>query len=244
MIVYPAIDLRGGKVVRLQEGDPNRQTTFSDDPVATAQRWINAGAEWLHVVNLDGAFDTQNDNLRVLEQITMLGTPVQFGGGLRDAEQIARALDLGAARVVLGTLAARQPEAVSAAIERHGAEAICVGLDARDDTIVTDGWQQSTGQDVVMFGQAMSRRGVRHALFTDVSRDGQLTGVNVTATAELARQTSLQVIASGGVSGLGDVAELAASRHVAGVIIGMALYTGHITLPAAIETAKGAPHAG
>lgn len=243
MIVYPAIDLRGGQVVRLRQGDPNRQTTFSSDPIATAQRWRDAGAGWLHMVNLDGAFAAANDNSAILEQVAKLDVKVQFGGGLRSEGDIARAFDLGAARVVLGTVAITQPDVVVAAVERWGSDRICVGLDARDGKITTHGWQQTADQTPAELGRQMAARGVRHALYTDVSRDGELSGVNIAATVELARATGLQVIASGGVSTPDDIRKLAESGQVAGAIIGMALYTGQIQLIDAIQIA-GDNHAG
>lgn len=243
MIVYPAIDLRGGRVVRLQEGDPDRQTTFSEDPVATARGWIEQGATWLHMVNLDGAFAQANDNERILQAVASLGVSVQFGGGLRSLDDVARALELGAQRTVLGTLAVKQPEVVKQAVERFGAEAVCVALDARDGFITTHGWQHKETLTPIAFGQQMAALGVRHALYTDVSRDGQLSGVDVAGTVALAEASGLQVIASGGVESVNDIRALAHSGKVAGVISGMALYTGRFTLSEAI-TAAGGPYAG
>lgn len=238
MIIYPAVDLRGGKVVRLREGDPNQQTTFSDDPVQTAQRWIDEGAEWLHVVNLDGAFNEVNNNLAVLEAIAKLKVRVQFGGGLRSLEHIAMALDKGASRVVLGTVAIEQPEIVEAALKQFGADAICVGLDARDGRITTHGWSALTDETPASLGRAMAGHGVKHALFTEVKRDGQLSGAAIPETIALARETGLQVIASGGISYLTEIAQLARSGVVAGAIIGMALYTGQMRLKDALLTAR------
>ncbi len=238
MIIYPAIDLRGGRVVRLAEGDPNRQTTFSDDPVGIAEKWRSAGAEWLHVVNLDGAFNAQNDNLSVLKAIAALGVSVQFGGGLRDITQIEQALQLGASRVVLGTVAVQQPHIIDEALTRFGAAAICIGLDARDGQITTHGWQQAADLTPVQFGQIMADKGARHALYTDVARDGGLGGVDVAGTSHIATNTGLSVIASGGVRDMDDIHALKATGNVAGVIIGMALYTGKIDLATAIQTAQ------
>jgi len=234
VIIYPAIDLRGGRVVRLKEGDPNRQTVFSDDPVATARRWMDEGAAWLHMVNLDGAFADQNANGLILEQVAKLGVPVQFGGGLRRLEDMQRAIDQGATRIVLGTVAVQQPELVIEAVTRWGAEQICVGLDARDGKVTTHGWQSVSEITPADLGRMMAAQGVRHALYTDVSRDGALTGVNVESTAELARQTGLQVIASGGVGSIEDIRRLVATGVVAGAIIGMALYEGRVQLREAL----------
>lgn len=240
MIVYPAIDLRGGKVVRLLEGDPARQTTFSDDPVRMAQSWIEQGAAWLHVVNLDGAFDAQNDNLNVLKRIAELGVPVQFGGGLRDMVQISAAITAGVSRVILGTIAAQNPPIIKEAVAAFGAEAVCVGLDARDGKITTHGWQQTTDMTPVAFGQIVAEHGGKHALYTDVARDGGLGGVDVAGTAEIAAQTGLHVIASGGVRDLDDVRQAKQTGNIAGIIIGMALYTGKINLNEAIQLSDGA----
>ncbi|NDJ61483.1 MAG: 1-(5-phosphoribosyl)-5-((5-phosphoribosylamino)methylideneamino)imidazole-4-carboxamide isomerase, partial [Chloroflexi bacterium] len=212
MIIYPAIDLRGGQVVRLREGDPSQQTVFSRAPAETARRWIAAGASWLHMVNLDGAFAAANDNGAILAQVAALNVKVQFGGGLRSLEDIAVAFDRGARRVVLGTVALTTPEIVGQAVERWGTDAICVALDARDGQITTHGWQQTAAITPVELGIKLAERGVRHALYTDVSRDGQMTGVNLDATIALAQATGLQVIASGGVSTLDDIRQLAASR--------------------------------
>lgn len=239
MIIYPAIDLRGGRVVRLKEGDPNRQTVFSDDPVATAQRWMDDGVAWLHMVNLDGAFADQNANGSILEQVAKLGVPVQFGGGLRTLDDMQRAIDQGASRIVLGTVAVQQPEVVIEAVNCWGAERVCVGLDARDGKVTTHGWQTVADVTPAELGRAMAGQGVRHALYTDVSRDGALTGVNVESTADLARQTGLQVIASGGVGSLEDIRALVATGVVAGAIIGMALYEGRVQLPDALAIAAG-----
>ena len=238
MIIYPAIDLRDGKVVRLREGDPNRQTTFSDDPIATAQHWLNEGAIWLHLVNLDGAFAEANDNSQILEAIAKFDVNIQFGGGLRDLSAIEQALNSGADRVIIGTLAIKEPEIVEQAVELFGADAICVALDARDGKITTHGWQEVTEQTPIEFGQRMVEMGVQHALFTDVQRDGGLSGVNVEASVNLSKATGLQVIASGGISSLDDIRELSSSGQVAGAVTGMALYEKKFSLQEAIELAN------
>ena len=238
VIIYPAIDLRGGSVVRLREGDPQQQVTFHADPLVAARRWLGEGADWLHVVNLDGAFAEANDNLAVLEGIAATGAKVQFGGGLRSLEQMQRAVDCGAIRIVLGTVAVMEPELVGEAIQRFGAERVCVALDARDGKIATHGWQQVNDSSPVELGAAMAQQGLRHALFTDISRDGGLSGVNVSATVRLAGDTGLQVIASGGVSKLEEIQALKASGLVAGAVIGMALYRDEISLADALTAAR------
>lgn len=238
MILYPALDLQGGKVVRLRQGDRTRQTVYSDDPASVAERWRAAGAQWLHVINLDGAFSIANDNERVVKRLVRCGLPIQFGGGLRSLDDVQRAFDLGVARVVIGTLAIEQPDIIDAVIEGWGAEALAVGLDARQDKVTTHGWQQVTDVTPADLGRAMAARGARHALYTDVSRDGELSGVNVQATVELARQTGLQVIASGGVSSLSDIMALHESGAVAGAILGTALYEGLVDLAEAIRLSR------
>ncbi len=239
MIIYPALDLRGGAVVRLREGDPQQQFTFNRDPINAARAWVAQGASWLHVVNLDGAFSEANDNIAILELISLLGLPVQFGGGLRTLDQMQRAINCGASRIILGTVAVNEPQLVAEAVKRFGADAVCVALDARDGHITTHGWQQATDTTPAQLGQAMAQAGLRHALFTDVRRDGLLSGVNIEATVKLARETGLQVIASGGVSTLEEIEALRDSKIVAGAVIGMALYRGHITLRNALIAARG-----
>jgi phosphoribosylformimino-5-aminoimidazole carboxamide ribotide isomerase len=243
VIIYPAIDLRGGQVVRLKEGDPARQTVFSGDPAAIARQWIDQGAQWIHMVNLDGALAAANDNSAILETVARLGVQVQFGGGLRGLDDIAEALARGAARVVLGTVAVREPAVVGEAVRRWGTERVCVALDARDGKIATHGWQQTADMTPAALGLEMAKLGVRHALFTDVRRDGSLEGSNVAATTALARETGLAVIASGGVQRIEEIHALRAGG-AAGVIIGMALYRGELTLAAALAAAEGTDDAG
>lgn len=238
MIIYPAIDLRDGKVVRLREGDPNAQTIFSDNPVQTAERWHKDGASWIHVVNLDGAFEDANDNLSVLAEIAKLNVNIQFGGGMRSLSDVEQALTLGASRVILGTLAIQQPDIVRQAINQFGADAICVALDARDGKITTHGWAVTTDETPLSLGKAMAEAGLIHALYTDIRRDGGLTGANIEDTIQLGRETGLSVIASGGVSQIEELRQLAKSGVVGGAIIGMALYKGLISLPEALTVAN------
>lgn len=238
MIIYPAIDLRGGKVVRLREGDPNQQKVFSDDPVRTAQQWSDQGAEWLHIVNLDGAFSQSNENRDIAAAVAKSGIRIQFGGGLRTIEDVEAVLAQGISRAVLGTAAVENPALIEAAVQRFGTERICIALDARDGKIATRGWQHATELTPVDFGRQIRQMGVQHVLFTDVRRDGKLSGVNVEETVTLACETGLQVIASGGVHALDDIRILAESRQITGVVIGMALYEGRFTLQDALSTAQ------
>lgn len=241
MIVYPAIDLRGGKVVRLKEGDPDRQITFSDNPIATAKKWVEKGAEWIHMVNLDGAFSEANDNMTILKEVAKLDVKVQFGGGLRSIADIREALNSGASRAVISTFALQNPDKVDEAIAEFGAEKICIAVDARDGYITTHGWTEATDLTPIAFGRLMKEKGVKHTLYTDVSRDGSMMGVNLRETVSLARNTGLDVIASGGISRMIELQELAHTGAIAGVVIGMALYTDEISLQEAILAAKERP---
>ncbi|MCY3977254.1 MAG: 1-(5-phosphoribosyl)-5-[(5-phosphoribosylamino)methylideneamino] imidazole-4-carboxamide isomerase [Chloroflexi bacterium] len=238
MIIYPAIDLRGGKVVRLREGDPKRQTIFSDDPVATAQTWIDQGATWLHMVNLDGAFDSESENLSILEKAAKLDVKVQYTGGLREMAALRQAWDCGASRIVIGTMAVREPASVAEAVSLFGAEAISMALDARDGKVVSHGWTETSAHSPAELGARLYGLGARHALYTDVQRDGGMRGVNIAGTVALARETGLQVIASGGVSQVSEIRQLASSGIVAGAIIGMALYLKRFTLAEALGAAR------
>jgi phosphoribosylformimino-5-aminoimidazole carboxamide ribotide isomerase len=233
--IYPALDLRGGQVVRLQEGDPARMTAYSDDPSEMARRWLDAGARWLHVINLDGAFGESKDaNRSALKAILKLGARVQFGGGLRSLDAIAYALDLGVSRVVLGTIAIEQPEVVAVALARFGAERIAVGIDARDGLVRVHGWKDNSGVSMLDLARQMRTLGLRAAIFTDISRDGLGSGLNIAATCELADVSGLDVIASGGVHTLVDIIA-ARNAGLSGVIIGRALYEGTIDLREALN---------
>lgn len=235
--LYPAIDLRHGQVVRLKYGDLTQQTTFSDDPVATAQRWVDAGAEWLHVINLDGAFDQAGAaNWQVLLPLTQLGAKVQFGGGVRSLADIERALNTGVSRVVLGTVAVEEPELVAAALRHFSPSAIAIGIDAREGLVKTRGWQTETPLTALELAQHMAGLGIETIIHTDIGRDGVLVGVNAAATAHLAQATGLQFIASGGVASLADV-QATHDVGLSGLIIGRALYEGKVDLWEAIRVA-------
>jgi phosphoribosylformimino-5-aminoimidazole carboxamide ribotide isomerase len=236
--IYPAIDLRGGKVVRLKEGDPARLTAYSDDPAQTARRWLEAGTQWLHVVNLDGAFG-ENDqaNRSALGSILETGAQVQFGGGIRSLEAVECVLELGVRRAILGTIAIEQPEVVAQALKRFGAERVAVGIDARDGLVRVRGWQENSGIAALDLARQMQALGLRTVIFTDVSRDGLGSGLNIPSTRALADASGLDVIASGGVHTLADV--IAARKvNLAGAIIGRALYEGTIDLKEALETTR------
>ncbi|MBK7316234.1 1-(5-phosphoribosyl)-5-[(5-phosphoribosylamino)methylideneamino]imidazole-4-carboxamide isomerase [Candidatus Villigracilis affinis] len=233
--IYPAIDLRGGKVVRLKEGDPARMTSYSDDPAETARKWLGMGAQWLHVVNLDGAFgEGDNANRAALESILKLGARVQFGGGIRSMESIADVLKLGVSRAILGTIAIEQPAIVADALTRFGAEQIAVGIDARDGLVRTRGWKDNSGVSAIDLALQMRTVGLGTVIFTDVSRDGLGSGLNIPSTRELAERSGLDVIASGGVHTIDDVIA-AKDAGLAGCIIGRALYDGTVDLKEALQ---------
>ncbi|MBI3762956.1 MAG: 1-(5-phosphoribosyl)-5-[(5-phosphoribosylamino)methylideneamino]imidazole-4-carboxamide isomerase [Chloroflexi bacterium] len=232
--VYPAIDLRNGQVVRLAQGNPAQQTVYGDDPTATARRWQAEGAEWAHVVNLDGAFgEAAQANWRALERIAGTGICVQFGGGLRDLDCIRRAFRSGAARIVIGTAAAENPALVDEALAEFGAGRVAVGIDARDGRVRVRGWAEESAVTALDLATRARAQGVTQIVFTDVARDGTGAGVNLAATLELARETGLQVIASGGVASLDDVRRVRVSG-LAGVIVGRALYEGAFALREAL----------
>jgi len=239
MMIYPAIDLRGGKVVRLKEGDPARMTSYSDDAGEMARRWLVAGAKWLHVVNLDGAFgegDSANQSalLSILEAAREADASVQFGGGMRSLDAIQKALSLGVTRAILGTIAIEEPDVVRDALARFGAEHIAVGIDARDGLVRTRGWKDNSGVAALDLAVQMRDLGLRTVIFTDVSRDGLGSGLNIPSTRELAERSGLDVIASGGVHTLDDVLA-ARDAGLAGCIIGRALYDGTIELERALQ---------
>jgi phosphoribosylformimino-5-aminoimidazole carboxamide ribotide isomerase len=229
-IAFPAIDLRKGQVVRLKEGDPARQTAYSSDPAAVAERWLAAGARWLHVVNLDGAFDeAQMANHAALEAILHAaessGARVQFGGGLRAADDVARALDLGVGRAILGTLAVEEPGLAAEIAVRWGAERIGASLDSREGVVQVRGWKEGSGVKTLDAAQRLKAAGLDWLVFTDIARDGLQRGINLEATVDLARASGMKVVASGGVRGIEDV-RAARQAGLAGIIAGRALYEG------------------
>ncbi|MGD8244370.1 MAG: 1-(5-phosphoribosyl)-5-[(5-phosphoribosylamino)methylideneamino]imidazole-4-carboxamide isomerase [Anaerolineae bacterium] len=235
--VYAAIDLRQGRVVRLMQGDLALETHYADDPVGTARRWKRAGAEWVHVVNLDGAFgEGGSTNLAALEGIlrSVPDLHVQFGGGLRDMASIQRAMELGVSRVVLGTAAVQRASLVETALDTLGPDRVAVGIDARNGVVQTHGWQQGAGVSALDLAKHWADRGIRWLIFTDVTRNGMGRGLNLETTVRLAQVTDLNVIASGGVASLDDVRR-AWEAGLSGVIIGRALYEGWVMLEDALR---------
>lgn len=239
-VIYPAIDLRGGKVVRLKEGDPTRMTSYSDDPAQTAIRWMEMGASWLHVVNLDGAFGESDDaNRSALQAILETGARVQFGGGLRSIDAIGSALELGVSRVVLGTIAIEQTDVVADALRQFGPEKIAVGIDARNGFVSVRGWTSDSQVSASDLALQLRTLGLRTIIFTDIRRDGLGTGLNIPSTRGLMDASGLDVIASGGVHTIDDV-NAARAANLSGVIIGRALYEGTVDLKQALNGVSNA----
>jgi phosphoribosylformimino-5-aminoimidazole carboxamide ribotide isomerase len=228
--VFPAIDLRAGKVVRLAQGDPFRQTEYGDDPRQQAEQFKAEGAEWIHVINLSGAFgEDAQANLKALEGILKLGLQVEFGGGIRDEETVRIPLEMGVQRIFLGTAAIQNPALVDWALAAYGPARIAGDIGARDGRVTVKGWQETTALGVLEVGQQFRLQGLEWCVLTDVARDGVSSGVNVTSALELQNATGLRVVASGGVNALEDVRR-ARQAELAGVIIGRALYEGKIKL--------------
>ena len=236
MLLIPAIDLKDGKCVRLKQGDMNDSTTFGEDPAAMARRWLDAGARRLHLVDLNGAFAGQPVNQAAIKAILEeVGDeiPVQLGGGIRDLDTIERYLDGGLSYVIIGTAAVKNPGFLRDACTAFGGH-IIVGLDAKDGKVATDGWSKLSGHEVVDLAKKFEDYGVEGVIYTDIGRDGMLSGVNIEATVKLAQALSIPVIASGGLSNLQDIERLCAveSEGVEGVICGRAIYTGDLDFAA------------
>ncbi|OQW74029.1 MAG: 1-(5-phosphoribosyl)-5-[(5-phosphoribosylamino)methylideneamino]imidazole-4-carboxamide isomerase [Proteobacteria bacterium ST_bin11] len=229
MLLIPAIDLKEGKCVRLRQGRMEDDTVFSDDPVAVAGRWVEAGAKRLHLVDLDGAFAGKPKNAEVINAIVQAypDVPVQIGGGIRDEDTIQAYLEVGVQYVIIGTKAVSEPHFVrDVAIEFPGH--IIIGLDAKDGKVAIDGWSKLSRHDVIDLAQKFEANGVAAIIYTDISRDGMMQGVNVEATAKLARSVHIPIIASGGITNLDDIRALGAVAHegIMGAITGRAIYEG------------------
>ncbi len=237
MILYPAIDIRGGKAVRLLQGDYARETTYDADPVDAATRWADEGAEFLHVVDLDGAKAGEPRNLESVRRIAAaVECPIQVGGGLRDAESVAAVLDAGAERVVIGTAALRDPDFLQTMIDAY-AERIVVSVDARDGKVSLSGWTETSDVDVAGAVADLSRRGVSHFLCTAIEVDGTMEGPAIGELSRIAAATEAQVIASGGVGDLAHLKALAemSALNIEGAIVGRALYEQRFTIRQAVE---------
>jgi phosphoribosylformimino-5-aminoimidazole carboxamide ribotide isomerase len=240
MIVIPAVDLRGGKCVRLKHGDIKEETVYSDDPVAFAKKWVAQGAKRLHVIDLDGAISGEQKNLEIALRIKKeAGVMVQFGGGVRSKESLDRILKAGIDRVILGTIVFEEAGLAKEAFDAYR-EHIMVALDVRDGMIATRGWKQSSGFPLEEGLHVMEKLGGKEVIFTDISRDGTLEGANIEAVKKVMTMTPMGVYASGGISSLDDLRALKAleAKGLKGAILGKSLYAGKINLPDALAIAK------
>ena len=235
MILYPAIDLKDGQAVRLVHGDMDQSTVFNDDPAAQARGFVDAGCEWLHLVDLNGAFAGEPVNAAPVEAILKAcPVPAQLGGGIRDMKTIERWIDRGLARVILGTVAVENPDLVREAAREFPGK-VAVGLDARNGFVATKGWATKTEIQVTDLAKSFEDAGISAIIYTDILRDGAMKGPNITATEALARAVNIPVIASGGVSSMDDLSALKATGVISGAISGRALYDGAIDLGAALK---------
>ena len=240
LIIYPAIDLKDGQAVRLLHGDFDKMTVYAPDPAVQARQFTDAGCEWIHVVDLDGAVAGNAVNKEAVSGILKSGAKIQLGGGIRDMAAIEGWLAAGVSRVILGTAALKDPELVKQAAKAFP-DHIAVGADAKDGMIAAEGWLETSEVPVLELVQRFEACGVAAVIFTDISRDGALTGVNIDATARLAEQVSIPVIASGGVSSIEDIKACAAAAYtgIDGVITGRALYDGRLDLAEVLAYANG-----
>ncbi|TDX46606.1 1-(5-phosphoribosyl)-5-[(5-phosphoribosylamino)methylideneamino]imidazole-4-carboxamide isomerase [Orenia marismortui] len=240
MEVIPAIDIRNGNCVRLYKGDFDQETVYGD-PIEMARLWASKGASRLHIVDLDGALDGKPTNLELISKIVEeIEIPVQVGGGIRTMGIIRNYLEVGVDRVIIGTAAIENPELVVEGIKEFGSDRIVVGIDAKNNYVATEGWLETSDTTIVDLGKAMKTKGVEWVVFTDISKDGTLTGPNIDSTQNLAKETGLKVIASGGVSKIEDIKNLKAVEEdgIVGVITGKAIYTDSLDLEEAIELAN------
>jgi len=238
MILFPAIDLKDGNAVRLVHGDMEQTTVFNDDPAAQAKAFVAAGCEWLHLVDLNGAFAGEPVNAAPVEAILKAcPVPTQLGGGIRDMATIERWLDKGLTRVILGTVAVENPDLVREAAKAFPGQ-VAVGLDARNGRVATRGWAEETDVMVTDLAKSFEDAGIAAIIYTDILRDGAMKGPNIDATADLARAVTIPVIASGGVSSMADLVALKATGVISGAISGRALYDGAINLSAALNALR------
>ncbi|CAM3921368.1 1-(5-phosphoribosyl)-5-[(5-phosphoribosylamino)methylideneamino]imidazole-4-carboxamide isomerase [Mesobacillus thioparans] len=235
--IYPAIDMRGGKCVRLLQGDYDKETVYGDSPFEMAKKFAAEGADWIHMVDLDGARDGKRVNDQfVIQAAQELGVNVQIGGGIRSEADINHYLENGVTRVIIGSIAVSDPEFAEEMVRKYGAK-IAIGLDAKNGFVATHGWLNTSEVSAVELGKRFADAGAETFIFTDIATDGTLAGPNVEATRQLALETGKSVIASGGVSTLGDLADLGKLREdgITGAIVGKAIYEGRFSVKAALE---------
>jgi phosphoribosylformimino-5-aminoimidazole carboxamide ribotide isomerase len=238
VIIIPAIDLKDGKCVRLLQGKKEEVTVYSDDPAATARLWASLGAEMLHIVDLDGAFTGEQKNFEKISAIRKaINIPIEVGGGIRDVERIEKLLSLGVDRVIIGTSAAKNPDMVQKACEKYPGQ-VLVGIDAKDGKVAIRGWVEVTEFNAIEFARKMRDAGTAGIIYTDISRDGMLSGPNIEAMEKMVSAVNIPVIASGGVSKIDDIRNLMQINDLWGVITGKALYAGTMDLKQAIEITK------
>lgn len=236
--IYPAIDLRDGKCVRLFQGDYAKETIYGDSPVDMAKKFVEAGAQWIHMVDLDGAKDGVRINDQVVIEAAKLGVKVQVGGGIRTREDIQHYLSNGVARVIIGSLAIRNPELAVSFIEEFSADRIVIGIDAKNGMAATEGWIETSGQAATEVANYFASKGAKHFIYTDIATDGTLAGPNIKANQALVEAAGAQVIVSGGIGSLEDirnVKQASSDSNIAGVIIGKALYENRFTLEEALS---------
>ncbi|NLG88980.1 MAG: 1-(5-phosphoribosyl)-5-[(5-phosphoribosylamino)methylideneamino]imidazole-4-carboxamide isomerase [Clostridiaceae bacterium] len=235
MIIYPAVDIKDGRCVRLLQGRFDSETVYGDDPVEMAEKWASIGAEWLHVVDLDGARSGISKNRSIIADIVKkVKIPVQTGGGIRTIDDIDEVIALGAARVVLGTAAVKNPRLLKEAVDNYG-DKIAVGIDAKNGKVAVEGWETLSSHDAVEFAKRVEQYGVSVIIYTDISTDGMLSGPNLKAVEKVVGAVGIDIIASGGVSSIQDLINLK-NTGAAGAITGKAIYTGAIDLSVALRT--------
>lgn len=243
IILFPAIDLRRGRPVRLEKGEAGRETVYAGDPLEVARGFAEAGAGWVHVVDLDAAFGDGSNRALVRRLAESVPLRVQTGGGLRSEADLEEVLESGVARAVLGTAAIESPELVRRAVQRWGAERIAVGIDARGTRPAARGWTEESGEDLFTLGRRLVEAGVRTIVYTDIERDGTFAGPNLEMSARLAEETGAEVVVSGGMRGVDDVRAVAEAARggarLQGVIVGKAIYEGRITVAEAVRAASG-----
>src|SRR6056297_459091 len=239
MIILPAIDIKNGKVVRLKQGDFNQETVYSNNPLEIAKQFEKDKAKWLHIVDLDGASQEKNRNIEIIKEIREnTSLSIQTGGGIRSKEDVKKLIDLGIDRVIIGTLAVKNPELLKKIVNKFGSKKILISIDARDGKVATSGWQEESELKVIDFAKKLEQMGIKYILYTDIKRDGMLSGPDVEGLKELKENTSLNIIASGGISSLKDIEKLN-ELNFYGVITGQALYTNQFDLKEAIEKVGG-----